>query len=201
MRPAHRRHRRAGFTALEATIAVVLMGIVVFNLTWVLAATRQAYDAQEDVAALEVLATQTLDRIAQALVAANASGVVPSNSAPLHSSQITYEISLGVQDGEVVWSDPERIEHDEPAERVLWTRQPDTEQSATVVWGRNVAQWMEGETPDNLLDDNLNGLVDEFGLSFSIEGESVLIQLTLRRTGSGGREITTSVQTRVAFRN
>ena len=45
-------------------------------------------------------------------------------------------------------------------------------------------QLLEGET-DNSLDDNGNGLVDEPGLCFHFEGDSIHVLLTIQLSGAG----------------
>ncbi len=193
--------RRAGVTVLELAIAVGLVGLVMVNMTMLLRATSRSHDVTTDRLNLEVHASQLLDRMATALIGANADSVMPGNQAPLHASVIDYEISLGIQDGQVIWGDPERISLLPQTGEVVWMRSPDTSGERRVVWGRYVSEFMEGELLGNGIDDNDNGLVDEMGLSFTLEGDSVVIRLTLARPDSTGRLITFPTETRVAFRN
>jgi hypothetical protein len=56
------------------------------------------------------------------------------------------------------------------------------------VWSTAVAALLEGELA-NGLDDNGNGLIDEPGLAFTVDGNDVTVLLTLEREVRGGRSI------------
>lgn len=153
---------------------------------------------------LEVLAAQTLDRVVLALMSAQAEGIDPLNEAPLNDRQITYVISRGVdQNGDVVWSDPESVGLVDGTDEVVWQRNPGAPDELRVVWGRYVAQAALGESIGNLADDNGDGLIDEYGLSFHLDdgGASAVIQLSLARETEAGNMLRTSARQRVAFRN
>ena len=51
------------------------------------------------------------------------------------------------------------------------------------------------------LDDNANGLKDEKGLSFDLDGDSVIIRLTIEKPGVDGTSIVKEHQARVTCRN
>ena len=191
---------RGGFTLLEAMMAVGLLGLVTVNVTMVLRATSKAYDSDAAMAAMEVAATQTLDRVCLALMGASREAIDPPVEFPLHTSTVQYEKSLGVQDGLVVWSDPESIAHDVGQSRVVWTANAGMEGAKSVVWGRDVRQLLEAEEL-NGLDDNDNGLVDETGLTFALEGERVHIWLTLERENDTGQVVRRKIETYVTCRN
>jgi hypothetical protein len=63
-----------------------------------------------------------------------------------------------------------------------------------------VRELLEGELP-NGLDDNGNGLIDESGLSFEIDGDTITIRLTLERFDAEGTLITRTVETAVTLKN
>jgi len=136
-------------------------------------------------------------------MAAQQEAMNPMNPAPMHSPSIDYQVATGVEDGEVVWGDPERIDLDIEDFQVIWYRNPELEDETKVVWGKHVAEAAIGETLENVEDDNGNGLIDEYGLSFHLaeDARSVLIQLSLARVNSAGKRIETTSETRVAFRN
>lgn len=195
--------RRAGFTMLELMLGLGLFAVVAVNATLLLRATERSRAQSGDLVQLEVLANQTLDRIALALMAAQQEVITPLNPAPLHSPSIDYTVTLGVEDGEIVLGDPERIELDLDELVVRWLKNPNGPEQARVVWGRHVARAALGETLEDADDDNGNDLYDEYGLSFHLDDESrsVLIQLSLAKTSSSGELIETMAETRVAFRN
>ena len=60
---------------------------------------------------------------------------------------------------------------------------------------------LEGEIGNNLIDDNGNGLVDEAGLCFDLDGERLNIRLTLERRMGDGTLITHTAQRTIALRN
>ena len=101
---------------------------------------------------------------------------------------------------EVVWSDPERISLDEPGRRVVCEEDLDTELERSTTWTNVARPFLEGELP-NGVDDNGNGLVDERGLTFTLDGNSVRIRLTMERDGPGDETILKTVETVVTIRN
>ena len=78
--------------------------------------------------------------------------------------------------------------------RVTW-RSGTGPSSKSAVLVNNVANRLEGEIGGNNLDDNGNGLVDERGLSFVLEGGRLTVRVTVEkkeRDGSVRKETTTS---------
>lgn len=192
---------RAGFTVIEISIAVGIVAIVGINMSMLMRATAEGHSQAREQEILESHARQTLDRIVLALQSAARDSVIPAAEAPLYSSAVDYEISLGVEDGEVVWGDPERIGLALDSGEVIWFRSVNTEAERRVVWGRHVNPTMVDETPANGLDDNANGIIDELGLSFTVDDNSVLVRMTLAKPGQGGNTLFLPVEQRVAFRN
>jgi len=163
---------------------------------------RVASKASNDDASAIVLDDQaraTLDRIAYAIIGSDRETILPVESQPLWSDFVRYRVSLGVQDGELVWDDPERIGLSGD-DQVVWSANPDLPGERSVVWSRLVGGLLEGELP-NGVDDNGNGLVDEEGLSFVVGGDQVEILLTLERVLHDGTRVTRTVQTTVTCRN
>ena len=204
--PARGRATR-GFSALEGGIAVGLFSVLAVNLTVLTRATQRGAAQQDELLKLEVLASQTLDRLSLALMAARQEAIYPLNTAPLNDPEIRYTISNGVdEDGELVWSDPESVGLMDDGGEVVWRRNPDTDSELRVVWGRYVAEAPLGEILGNGLNDNEHlgdELVDEAGLSFHLEedGRSVVIQLSLARQSEAGNWVRATTRQRVAFRN
>ena len=200
---AHRRHRvsrgrRAGFTLLELLIATAIFGLVLANVTMVSRTSQEAYRTGAFMGLLEEQAEQTMDRIEMAVMSSEHVDLAPA--APLFASAIDYERSLGVEDGQMIFDDPERIELELGLGEVAWLQNPQTAQERRVVWTRHVPEYMQDEEP-NAVDDNGNGLVDESGLSFDMEGKQVSIRLTLRREDSKARVYTRMIEARVTCRN
>jgi prepilin-type N-terminal cleavage/methylation domain-containing protein len=197
-----RRARRAGFTLIEMAVAVALLVVVVGNVYMVLADSSKAMNRKSVAVDTEVQARRALDRIALAVIGASRASLWTTLEAPNHSSELNLVTNLGVQDGEPVWSDPQRIELVEgPTNEVTWLENPSQADEKRVVWARNVASFAEGEIPGNGIDDNANGLEDEKGLSFDVDGDSVTIHLTIEKHGPEGQTATRRLSTLVTCRN
>ena len=84
--------------------------------------------------------------------------------------------------------------------QVIWRDKPGEVDERSVVWSRWVSDFLENELP-NGIDDNGNGLIDESGLTFVIDGSMVTIRLTLQRTGSDGKSSVYSREATVHCRN
>lgn len=190
--------RRAGFTAIELSIVVVLLVIVTIKAAMLFdfAAKSQIEDTAE--LALEDQARRTLDQVAFAVMGANRETLFPDPDSPNHDSRVWYEVSLGVEDGEVVWGDPEEISG--ANSQVVWSQNPGQADERRVVWSNVVRPFLEGEI-QNGQDDNQNGLIDENGLNFTLQGNRVTIRLTLERAQPAGGAHTQSVETSVTLRN
>lgn len=75
---------------------------------------------------------------------------------------------------------------------VMTTSQGTAEERRTVLYG-SVREFLEGETPNGKDDNgNGNGLVDERGLCFVLDGELLRIFLTLERPGAPLRDTRTA---------
>lgn len=198
IRPA--RTARAGFTLLEVVIALGLVVLVVSNVVMALSSSTKAYEAGSSRGEVEDQARRTLDRIALAVMGSSRAGLAPGQEFPLDTSSLTYQLNLGFEDGEAVWSEPERIEREVGPGQVTWKRNPGTAEQERVVWTNWVREFMAGEV-FNGVDDNGNGLVDEKGLSFTLEASLVTIRITLEREGPDGNPITVALETQVDVRN
>lgn len=191
---------RAGFTMLELGIVMVLLVIVAVKAAMLfdIAAESQTEDTAQ--VALEDQARRTMDQIAFAVMGANRETLFPDPESPTYSEDVQYEVSLGVQAGAVVWGDPERIALGQGNQQVVWSQNPGEPEERRVVWTNVVRPFLEGEL-FNGVDDNGNGLIDERGLNFTLQGNRVTIRMTLERTSPDGVVFTQSVSTGVTLRN
>lgn len=192
--------RRAGFTVIEVMIGLTILALLATNMTIVMNTSSSVYEAGVLRGAIENQASLTMDRIALALMSSAGEGLEPLAEAPYATSILDYDVSLGSLDGQMVWGDPERIELQPMNGQIVWTQRPDEPDSRSLVWSRWATDYLEGET-FNGLDDNDNELQDEGGLSFSMEGNKVLIHLTLERMDDQGETYTKTLTTRVTCRN
>ncbi len=115
-------------------------------------------------------------------MAADAKSLVPGVEAPLDSNSLKFKVHLGIEDGKVLWSDPEEIA--QQGEKVVWRSNLATERERQITWTNLAAQFLEGEI-QNGMDDNGNGLIDERGFSIDIRGGYA----TVRLTACGGTEL------------
>jgi prepilin-type N-terminal cleavage/methylation domain-containing protein len=192
--------RSAGFTLIETVIAMALIGLVLTKLTMVMEQARRAHQEETVSMALEDQAILLIDRISYAVIGASRQKVTPALSSPFNASVIRFQLSLGVEDGQVVWSDPEEIGLNEESGQVYWGQNIGQFNERSVVWANTVSEMLEDELM-NGLDDNDNELADELGLAFVIDGNSVTIRLSLERTSSAGKRIQVTRETTVTCRN
>jgi hypothetical protein len=192
--------RRAGFTVLEAVIAMTLVGLVVTKLTLVMDEARRAHREESVSMALEDQAMELIDRLAYALVGSSRERLMPELSAPFPMSEIRYQVNLGVEDGQPVWSDPEMIRLEEDAGQIQWVQNAGELNERLVVWANTVSEMLEDELM-NGVDDNGNGLVNELGLAFVLDERSVTIRISLERQGEGEKTIQVTRETTVTCRN
>lgn len=191
----------AGFTLLEGLIALGLVAVLLVNTTVLVETTRESEQFSQEQLDLQLSAAQVLNRLVIEMMEADQEATIPQNVAPNSSSSIDYQTSLGVEDGEEVLSEPQRIWLDSETRQVFRTQNPGTEGSLNIVWARDVSEFQREEIGANGNDDNSNGLVDEHGLAFNIEKSSVLIRLTLQKRSRSGTVISASAETRACFRN
>ncbi|MEQ1893423.1 MAG: hypothetical protein ABL998_12825 [Planctomycetota bacterium] len=188
---------RAGWTLVEFLLAAGLTGLVMTKASLVL---REAFGAAGRSTAMmhtEDQARAVMERISLAVMGSDRESLFPGVES-VHSSAIRYSMSLGIEDGELVWSAPEEIRLDGTS--VEWRENPGAVEEQRVTWSSLVSPLLAGETV-NGVDDNENGLVDEDGLSFVLEGESVRIRLTIQRPELDGRTVPQTVESVVYIRN
>ncbi|MCC6408835.1 MAG: prepilin-type N-terminal cleavage/methylation domain-containing protein [Planctomycetes bacterium] len=192
--------RRAGFTLIEAAIAIALLALVVVKVG-MLVKMRTDTAAHENASlVVDDQARRVLEQISYAVMGASRERLIPDPESPIYSSELRYEVSLGVQDGEVVWGDAQWIGLDKSADQVAWRERPDEPDERRVVWCKAVRPYLEGEQM-NGVDDNGNGLIDEKGLVFTLTGSRVTVRLTLERKSETGEIVTRTVETMVTCRN
>ncbi|MEX1024877.1 MAG: prepilin-type N-terminal cleavage/methylation domain-containing protein [Planctomycetota bacterium] len=191
--------RRSGVSLIEVLIAMSLFAVIIGKASEVFRSTRAVASSGISSMMVEDEARIVLDRIALAVMSSNRGSLAPQ-LAPGHSTEINFQISRGVEAGVAAWNDPARIVLGGAAgNQVQWIQSVGLPEERTVVWTNDVQPLFGGELA-NGLDDNGNGLVDEPGLSFLIEGNKVTIRLCLGSVRAGVMT-TRSVETTVAVRN
>ena len=193
-------NKRSGFSLLEVMITLALVGLVTSNLYMVLGQSSDAFGEKTYIHDTEVQARRTLDRITEALLGASRDTLYLTPQAPWSTSALNFESNLGVEAGEIVWGDPERIDLKIQGGQIVWAQNPGEVNENSVVWSKWVPALLEGEFLTGS-DDNLNGLIDEGGLSFELNGESVVIRLTIEKTDTDGKKYTRTLESVVTCRN
>lgn len=194
-------HRtRKGFTLLELMLALVLLSILFVKGYDAMAAATAATGQATTEIVLEDQARRVMRQIAYAVMGSNRDSLNPDAQAPLSAQNLRYQVNLGIQDGDVIWSDPEQVAMEEARHQVYWSQNPGAENERRVTWTSLVAPFLEGELP-NGIDDNGNGLIDEKGLSFVVDRNAITIRLTLERILDGGEVAIKTVETTVTCRN
>ncbi len=195
-----RTRKRSGFTIVEAMITMALVGLILTKLTMVMTEARRVHRDESISMALEEQAAQVLDRIAFAIIGSDADTIDPGVGAPFSTDVLSFQISLGVEDGAIVWGDPEQIGLRGDGSQLYWGQNVGAVEERIVVWCNTVSEMLEGELL-NGLDDNANALDDELGLSFNKDGKSIMIRMTLVRTDDEGVRTEVTEQTMITCRN
>ena len=194
-----RRSSRSGWSLIEALVAVSVLAVVVVKGGMVFSLMDSTAQDQPGNLILEDKANQVVERIALAIIGSDREALFPQFEAPVHTSSVRYNVSLGIQNGVVVWAPPEEIGLQDTGE-VTWRRDPGMPAELRVVWTNLARPFLEGEQV-NGVDDNGNGLIDEQGLSFVLVRNSVTIRLSLGRTNENGDQVEHTVETTITVRN
>ena len=209
--------RKRGFTLVEVVLVVTLFGAVLGSIVAVVRSCTRACAVGSTAAHLEAIANRTLEDIEERLQASGAATVTPALATPFSSPQIDFQRTTGYAGGVAAWSPLERIgfalrpgETDDGIDedgnglvddgRVVWTQDVGLASQRAIPWTDGVSEFLDGEALNNA-DDNANGLIDERGLCFTVEGASVFVRLTLEGRSANGVLLTKTVEKRVFFRN
>lgn len=193
-----RRRRQAGFTLLEMMIALSIFGLAGVSVHQVVRAFARSHDSSMVRMDLDVEGARAMDRIVEALRAADAGDLASVPAAPLWASTVTFRRNLGFEGAESTWSPVERVEL--TGGEVTWVEAPGDPAERELYSCENVAALLEGELT-NLADDNGNQLFDEAGFSMTYEDGLLWIGLTLTRQDGEGRQVERSWTTCVRARN
>lgn len=194
------RAQRRGFTLVEGAIALVLVTIVVVKLAMLMRMSGESSATEISETVVEDQARRLIDRIGFAIMGADESQLIPNPLTPIDSPDLSFRVSLGVdEDGAKAWSDAQWIGL-QATHELSWRERPDQEGERRVVWSNAVRELLAGEV-QNGKDDNGNGVIDERGLSFTVDGSRVIVRLTLERPSRDGRLVACNVETTVTCRN
>jgi len=210
--------RIAGFTLVEATIATTILGLILGAIGLTALRGKENFRQGMTVAMLDARAERLLDRIADEVRYAGRDSLPVLPLPPAGSATIEFRACAGYDGGATLWTtrtsiarvadprDPEDgIDNDGDGVvdegQVVLTRNLGDADEIGVVIGGGVRRLLQGEDA-NVLDDNGNGLTDERGLSFVLDGTSSLtIRLSLEALDPSGLPMVRTVQTTVSMRN
>jgi len=209
----HEHDVRAGFTLLEALIAVTILGIVLASVGFT---SQRATDALDENTHMEDLVRRVhraLDQAIEPLQELELAALPPLDDG---ADAITYHLPTGWAGG-VQWGpntllaleyDPGELDDDVDNDGdglvdegwLVRTLAPGTEDERRVVLCKNVSEYLDGET-FNVLDDNGNGLEDERGFSVDVRGDVLTVRLTLESLSPDGRILRRTATSSVRVRN
>lgn len=195
---------RAGFTLVEVLIAFTVLVLLGLNTAMVTKAGRSATRAGMAINGIDDELHLTLDRISLVLMAARSDDVEHVYEAPLPSSFVRYQTSLGTQDGMVIRGPVEDIEFVPTGEergKIQWSELHDEDRRRSVVWSKNVPAAYQAEVLRNLKDDNRNDLLDEAGLAFTKTSDTISVHVTVERVDSEGHSYSTHKRSLIKCRN
>jgi len=191
---------RRGFTMVEMLIVLVLATLLIAKIVLLLQMQENGQSRTFSKIAVEDNARRVMDQIHYAIAGASSERLNPEAEAPFFSSELNFEVSLGVVDGEVVWGDPEWLGLTGAEGQLAWKERPDQPDERRVVWCNAVRSFLAGELM-NGVDDNGNGLVDEKGLAISVKDSRVTVRLTLERKDTKGQPVASTLTQTVTCRN
>ncbi len=184
--------RRAGYTLVEVLIAFTILVLLSVNVAMLLRAGRAAAITGTLNARMSNELNQTVDRIALALMGADAAALDGPQLKPLSSEYVRFQACLGLEASGVIHGPVEEIQWSPTTEgsgRILWRESPSSEEERRVVWSTAVPTSYMHEIPSNGLDDNGNSIEDEAGLAFTMDGPRVDIHVTLERRAYDGQPL------------
>jgi prepilin-type N-terminal cleavage/methylation domain-containing protein len=207
-------HRhQAGFSLIELAMAAAVFSVALVATTGLVSSSTDSLGTGITAGRLEAKAGALLDRIERELIQAGAETLSPA--VPAGESAVSYRQAFDYQNEQVSWGGPLRIEFraDEAEDGVdndsdglvdegcvVFIRNPGLPSQQETLLARGIRSRLQGEFP-NGADDNGNGLVDERGLCFAVEGEALVIRLSLEGRDTKGRIITRTATTAVRLRN
>jgi prepilin-type N-terminal cleavage/methylation domain-containing protein len=194
------RESRRGYSLVELLAAIALVAIVGVKVFLLMSMRARTEVKQSTELVVEDQARRVMEQIVYSVMGAARERLTPYPESPLFSSQLRYQVALGVENGEVVWDDPQLLGLGAADNELVWRKRPFDPEELRVVWCRNVGPFLEGEIP-NGVDDNGNGLTDEKGVTFTVDGNLVTVRLTLQRVDEHEQPFTRTMEMVIACRN
>jgi len=212
--------RKAGFSLVEITLGIAVMGMVLGALAQIGVTTSGAFKTSASQLDMEIRARQSITRVLQELTGVIADTMEDDDPVnPAGASRFRFRTAVGRDaNGDPIPGEFQRLEWQrDPAEndngvdddgdglidegRLLLTRDAELGNATPVIICRNVAEFVQGEVP-NGVDDNGNDITDEPGFVVRREGALLSIWLTVEEIEpQTGQLIQRTTQTAVRLRN
>jgi len=214
--------RQSGFTLSEMIISATIFSVVIGAPAALFINVNKAYRNETFKQEMDSQARRVLDAISARLKLSNpgtfslppaAAFIFPAFTNSFDFATVTGYVAgapvPGMTEGfrlQYTAADPnDGLDNDSDGlideQRIVWVENVGSPNQRTRVIAHWVREDLEGEVPGNAIDDNANGLTDEGGLCFSVDGNRVIVWLTLERRMADGTLITHTASRTIALRN
>lgn len=212
------RGARSGFTVLEMMIVVLMLAVMMSALGVVSFTGRNAYEQATVMNDLDSRGGRALARVSEELTTISGTQMNPIPTGNAGSEVLDFVQAIGFAAGNPIWGPSMRIaaeyetgEVDDGVdndgdglvdERMLvLTRDVATPSPKRVVLARGLLEWGDGETPNNNIDDNANGVTDEQGFNMHMVGDVISLRLWLQAVDADNQVVIREIQNTVRLRN
>ena len=210
-------NKRSGFSLVEMTIAVSILGVALGSAAMVSKTGGDAHQTNAAIQSLENSLNQSLARLATELASCGVNHLNPDPIEGLPYQDLDYQVVVGYTDttpdlsatrqivAEAEGGDAnDGIDNDGDGlidERTLvLVRDVGLATERRVVLCKGVLEYLEGET-FNGDDDNGNVLEDEPGFHLERNGRVITIRLSVGKQGPGGLTLVRTAELDVRLRN
>jgi len=206
--------RRGGFSIIELLIVITMLALMMSVLGVVSFTGRNAYEQTALLNDLDSRGARALARVSDELVTAVNLGPI---SASAGTGDLTFQQVLGFAGGAPVWGPLMRLEAEFEAgevddgvdndgdglvdERMLVLTRDISTSPKRVVLVRGITEFGLGEIPNNLVDDNGNGVEDEQGFNLQLVGDVITIRMWLQGMNADNQVVVRELQDTVRLRN
>ncbi len=200
---------------IEVLIAMTVLGTVAMG---VVEATKSSSGAFRQSASNNSLDTRTGRGLNRIIAELSGAGMLqpPNMTSPANSNWIEFQQNTGWESGSIQWGPVIRLSWEMAAgetnnglddnndgqidEGNLVRTESPGPGAVGVTLVRGIPEMASGETA-NGEDDNGNGLIDEAGLSFYLDGNTLIISLCVAHLGPNGTLQTRQIETAYTVRN
>lgn len=211
-----RRPRSGGFTLLEMTVVVAVLGVVLSSVGLFQARGNEAARSQMSRAELQARASRALSRIATELHGAAQSRLQPDPDDEYPLEQLNYERIVGLDGGVATWTEGRLAVELEPGEqangmdddgdglvderRLRLVHEVGSQGEGSAILCDGLPAIAPGEVV-NGVDDDGDGAKDEAGFGVRRVGELLLVHLALQEPQPSAAPLVVEVSTAVVLRN